>query len=318
MVLADAESAIGWKCLLSSAFTSCFNVVDHNFSSREVYLQFLDVVHIQYREFVSLFKAIFTVDSSHNLLGSTLLLIYICTKFIVVDENVNQWFWINWFSFIFSESNYSELIPNIFRCYNETFGLVESFPINSNESSRLIFYFLRSLLSLDEIYKLSQTLLEFGTTVKSQEQPRLLLIISILLDGTNLSVPSSCNDETPSTNGDFLNLYESKKVRIRQIIVRSLEWRKQDMEDSLSLSNFVEKVTQSLIRDQLLLSYYLTNPCASFKLMGNLLMDDSIAFRASAPVRIDLAGGWSDTPPICYDQAGSVSYLDELIYLNIQ
>lgn len=27
---------------------------------------------------------------------------------------------------------------------------------------------------------------------------------------------------------------------------------------------------------------------------------------ARAPVRIDLAGGWSDTPPICYDQAGSV------------
>ncbi len=28
---------------------------------------------------------------------------------------------------------------------------------------------------------------------------------------------------------------------------------------------------------------------------------------ASAPVRIDLAGGWSDTPPICYEIGGAVS-----------
>lgn len=25
-----------------------------------------------------------------------------------------------------------------------------------------------------------------------------------------------------------------------------------------------------------------------------------------APVRIDLAGGWSDTPPICYESSGAV------------
>jgi hypothetical protein len=28
---------------------------------------------------------------------------------------------------------------------------------------------------------------------------------------------------------------------------------------------------------------------------------------ASAPVRVDLAGGWSDTPPICYETEGAVS-----------
>ena len=34
---------------------------------------------------------------------------------------------------------------------------------------------------------------------------------------------------------------------------------------------------------------------------------------ANAPVRIDLAGGWSDTPPICYETAGAVSILNMLI-----
>ena len=35
-----------------------------------------------------------------------------------------------------------------------------------------------------------------------------------------------------------------------------------------------------------------------------------------APVRIDLAGGWSDTPPICYETSGSVS-TDKYILLSI-
>ena len=31
---------------------------------------------------------------------------------------------------------------------------------------------------------------------------------------------------------------------------------------------------------------------------------------ANAPVRIDLAGGWSDTPPICYETQGAVSFMN--------
>ena len=36
--------------------------------------------------------------------------------------------------------------------------------------------------------------------------------------------------------------------------------------------------------------------------------------RIELPLRIDLAGGWSDTPPICYDNGGSV--LNAAILLN--
>ena len=28
--------------------------------------------------------------------------------------------------------------------------------------------------------------------------------------------------------------------------------------------------------------------------------------KVSGPARIDLSGGWSDTPPICYDRGGTV------------
>lgn len=32
---------------------------------------------------------------------------------------------------------------------------------------------------------------------------------------------------------------------------------------------------------------------------------------ADGPVRIDLAGGWSDTPPICYEASGAVRFILE-------
>lgn len=41
------------------------------------------------------------------------------------------------------------------------------------------------------------------------------------------------------------------------------------------------------------------------KLVSNNV-DFSSLVLAESPVRIDLAGGWSDTPPICYEMSGSV------------
>ena len=39
---------------------------------------------------------------------------------------------------------------------------------------------------------------------------------------------------------------------------------------------------------------------------------------ASAPVRVDLAGGWSDTPPISYETEGAVSFFTSLfIFTNL-
>jgi hypothetical protein len=35
---------------------------------------------------------------------------------------------------------------------------------------------------------------------------------------------------------------------------------------------------------------------------------------ASAPVRVDLAGGWSDTPPISYETEGAVSFFFSLCF----
>lgn len=35
-------------------------------------------------------------------------------------------------------------------------------------------------------------------------------------------------------------------------------------------------------------------------------MSVGVWVEAHSPARIDLAGGWSDTPPICYEQGGAV------------
>ena len=37
---------------------------------------------------------------------------------------------------------------------------------------------------------------------------------------------------------------------------------------------------------------------------GSLCRIDTV--KVTAPARIDLSGGWSDTPPICYDRGGTV------------
>lgn len=46
---------------------------------------------------------------------------------------------------------------------------------------------------------------------------------------------------------------------------------------------------------------------------SNFLMKRSAAVVARACVRIDLAGGWSDTPPCCYETAGSVFNVGVLV-----
>ena len=38
---------------------------------------------------------------------------------------------------------------------------------------------------------------------------------------------------------------------------------------------------------------------------------------ASAPVRVDLAGGWSDTPPICYETEGAVSLIVYNVFISL-
>lgn len=38
---------------------------------------------------------------------------------------------------------------------------------------------------------------------------------------------------------------------------------------------------------------------------------------ASAPVRVDLAGGWSDTPPISYETEGAVRVCMRLIFIYL-
>lgn len=42
------------------------------------------------------------------------------------------------------------------------------------------------------------------------------------------------------------------------------------------------------------------------KFEGTGVVDMGVWVEALCPARLDLAGGWSDTPPICYEQGGAV------------
>lgn len=86
---------------------------------------------------------------------------------------------------------------------------------------------------------------------------------------------------------------------------------------SNTISRYLEDTTQSIV------SKHVQQSLNKFPLHVKPIRSPStnLAVLSYAPVRIDLAGGWSDTPPICYDLGGAVSSMhvhNVLIQLNDQ
>lgn len=78
---------------------------------------------------------------------------------------------------------------------------------------------------------------------------------------------------------------------------------------TFSLATYVEELAQKVTQRQIEISLHVFD-AMSHEAGTDVSLPPSIVrprmVVARAPVRIDLAGGWSDTPPICYDQAGAV------------
>lgn len=82
---------------------------------------------------------------------------------------------------------------------------------------------------------------------------------------------------------------------------------------SLSVNTFVPIPEQEIVCLQVRSSLRLSQKSIPADLLVRRLEPDFTRVVVSrAPVRVDIAGGWSDTPPICYESSGSVSY--ELLF----
>ena len=86
----------------------------------------------------------------------------------------------------------------------------------------------------------------------------------------------------------------------------------------IDFSSFLEDIAQRFVALHIQLSLDHHIPTAGTTTAGTATQEAQqlqqqwrprwgVAVLTKAPVRIDLAGGWSDTPPICYEQRGAVS-----------
>lgn len=82
-------------------------------------------------------------------------------------------------------------------------------------------------------------------------------------------------------------------------------------EESIILK-YLEDVTQLVVAHHIQ-----TSLRSSSLIFEGKCKDQGVVYVVKSPARIDLAGGWSDTPPICYDIGGAVSICKALIYLAL-
>lgn len=138
-----------------------------------------------------------------------------------------------------------------------------------------------SSLEICDVYKL---VLRTASLVRRESHPRVLFILAWLVKHIRLNAASS------HSLGQLTKLFlESVGMNAESNVV---------VTDSA-----LESTGQRIVYNQIQMSL-------DTRLSANTSEASRISHRStvivSAPVRIDLAGGWSDTPPLCYESSGAV------------
>jgi galactokinase/mevalonate kinase-like predicted kinase len=172
--------------------------------------------------------------------------------------------------------------------------LFEGINFSSMSNSFVVIQMCKSLLGFDDVIKLCISLFyDFGPLeVKPECYPRLFFIIGYLIHEIDLSGAQTA--ELREVIADFLILHKLIGISVRGEINR----------DS------IEHIAQDIIYSQIhasLSSRYSSGQVPNRATSGlRDRMSSQPMVIATAPVRIDLSGGWSDTPPICYESSGAV------------
>jgi hypothetical protein len=195
----------------------------------------------------------------------------------------------------------------------------------------LLLSFLKKLFlqNQQEVISLVSSLFTLGTCLKSNYHARILFFISFLLTSSKLKFDKDMIQQFKSQliEGDvFLQMkqcknFEEKALFLYQTIFQpafdqltslNMHSKKKIGDDGhpAAVSSFLEDRIQLLIQYHLKLSLHQQSPLISSDLALKNAFEEYPNQRkvvvASSPVRIDFAGGWSDTPPICYEQGGKV------------
>jgi hypothetical protein len=169
--------------------------------------------------------------------------------------------------------------------------------------------FLKSLLhGKEDFERVMNVLLVCGPTIRVTMRARLIFLTAWLFADKPGLLSGRVLDESLS---ELRGPGELSAERCLQIVRDTLRGGHAtgggDPDDTdVSTEEVLEKHAQRLVAQDLQqsLAIHRSNQTDAYV---NFNPRRGKAVVTTAPVRIDLAGGWSDTPPICYELSGSVS-----------
>jgi hypothetical protein len=305
---ADTHAFFTWRLLLQVAvrYVNGGEVADNS----NLRYSNLDMLHICWRQW----RYCFLGEASKSGESDSLLGILLATHFIewnVVSSEIRK----RLFNTLGLEHLSEEIVLRHLQQINYLCGIENGSNSDFQTFNCIFLLFLRELCV--EPLRLCSFMLEIGKLInenKAKVFPRLLLAMSWLLDGCRLFVDTkylqplqqavNWEPDNPSIC-DHSSIYEQLAVFIQTALHSSTEENNTQL-----ISEFVAGMAQQLICSHLQSSLQYHQQGNAKLVHHKIFREDlrhNVICLARCPVRIDLAGGWSDTPPICYDQSGSVS-----------
>lgn len=276
LCVADAQAAFLWRVMLTQARSLSLSL--SNWTA-------LDQLHAALRR-------AHTACPSFSLLAATLLIERTDSE---EERERNHSALLS----VFSQSASSTTLQSL-RDIASLFANIDS------EMDVLLRYLLRDLV--DDSLSLALSLLAFAPSILPQREaslPRLLLLCSWLCERcTEVISEEYCARSTLDLRDYSQSPHESVVGFLDTVCDSLRNTTKQEniLNNSLSVSEFLATAAQRLVCVHVQWSLRQCSPSA---LLAPPQRTDKVCV-ASSPVRVDCAGGWSDTPPICYDQGGAV------------
>jgi hypothetical protein len=194
-------------------------------------------------------------------------------------------------------------------------SLINSLFLCSQTALRTVLAFFRSQVSPSALLRLVQHLLspDLVSLLPLRSIPRLLLLCAFLCDGLTIEQSIFLDKEPEEAEPKYIhdsdlnrwekNLRATFDVHLRQLCTALQTSSSNSINfTTVGLSRLFESTAQKLMLSALhqstCFSYHLPPISAHLRIGKHCLVQ--------APARVDLAGGWSDTPPICFDLGGAV------------
>lgn len=316
---ADALAMFSWKQLLSSA-----NAVFLDKASWKTW-SCLDLVHMCLRK---LFTQWCNAQRSMEDLAAALMILKLREKFSSAAQRSDI------AEDLKNDSSLTHLLTELYAfsstdvqiLIDEYVQLMSTLELHGGKDnvlflSKLLSHFFRSFaeLNINVCKKIANYLLNLRESLDAKYHPRLLLAVSWIFDHHPALCfsPAKSTVEAHNQQVDATNSLPANSNIIFELFVDALNRISivgENVEDSQQrVGDYFEMLTQRMvclhIQWSLAQKQQGKNSSSDHNVLEAFVVDmvslDKVIL-AQAPVRIDLVGGWSDTPPICYDQAGSV------------